>query len=129
MATIEKIEDLNTWKEARKLCVSINEIMKNTELNSDYGLKNQINRSSGSIMDNIAEGFGRGGNKEFIQFLSIAKGSCEETKSQIYRCYDREYISSTKLEELLAQSNLVSNKIGSFIKYLKKVEHNGIKFK
>jgi len=84
--TITKFEDLEIWKEARELCKNIRIITENTKLEKDFSLKDQTLRSSGSIMDNKAEGFERDGKKEFIQFLSIAKGSCGETRSQ--RCID-----------------------------------------
>jgi four helix bundle protein len=80
MGTITKFEDLEIWKLARKLCSDVNTIITETDLNRDYQLKEQISRSSGSIMDNIAEGFERNGTKEFRQLLSIAKGSCGETR-------------------------------------------------
>lgn len=79
----------------------------------------QINSSSGSIMDNIAEGFGRGGNREFIQFLYYSKASLLETKSQIYSAKDRNYLSEIERTELLEQLRILDNRIGSFINYLK----------
>ncbi len=93
MATIEKFEDLEIWKEARLLSAEIILLSKNTELKTDYKLKNQIKGSSGSVMDNIAEGFERDGNIEFRQFLSVAKGSAGESRSQLYRVFDFKYIS------------------------------------
>ena len=93
MATIKQFEDLDIWKLARILCNDIYKLAIKTELRKGYRLYNQIDGSSGSVMDNIAEGFERNGNKEFIQFLSIAKASCGETRSQLYRVYDRSYAS------------------------------------
>ena len=81
MAKVEQFEDLTTWQLASEICDEIWIVMTETQLRLDYRLKNQMNGSSGSIMDNIAEGFERGGNKEFIQFLSYAKGSCGELRS------------------------------------------------
>ena len=77
MSTIHRFEDLDAWKKARLLCNDIFELIESDFLKKDFSLQNQMNRSSGSIMDNIAEGYERGGKKEFIQFLSIAKGHAE----------------------------------------------------
>lgn len=93
MATIEKFEDILSWKEARELNATLGKMIDDGRLKRNYRLINQIEGSAGSIMDNIAEGFGRGGNKEFMQFLFIAKGSCGELRSQLYRAFDRSYIS------------------------------------
>lgn len=81
MGTIQQFEDLEIWQNARGLCQDIFDIKESTPLKGDYKLYNQINGSSGSVMDNIAEGFERNGNREFIQFLSIAKASCGESRS------------------------------------------------
>lgn len=129
MATVNKFEDLEIWKLARTLCNDIFEIIETTNLKNNFRLSNQIDGSSGSIMDNIAEGFERNGNKEFINFLSIAKASCGETRSQLYRVLDRSFITPEKFEISREQTELLSRKIGSFINYLKNTELKGTKFK
>lgn len=104
------------------------EICRTEPLNKDYELKNQMNRSSGSIMDNIAEGFERGGKKEFIQFLYIAKGSAAELRSQLYRCLDRHYINDQVSHEMIERTRDVSRQLGGFLSYLKSSEYKGPKF-
>ncbi|WP_311195798.1 four helix bundle protein [Antarcticibacterium sp. 1MA-6-2] len=111
MATIRRFEDLEIWQEARKLSNEIIKLSKNSELKNDFKLREQIKGSSGSIMDNIAEGFERDGNLEFRQFLSIAKGSAGETRSQLYRLYDSEYIDKETLERIKNDYEALSRKI------------------
>lgn len=96
MATVNRFEDLEIWKEARRLAKEIHLVSVETELKNDFRLKSQIKDSSGSVMDNIAEGFERDGNLEFRQFLSNAKGSAGESRSQRYRVFDCGYISEDK---------------------------------
>ncbi len=128
MATITKFEDLEIWQEARKLTKEVHQISKETDLKQDFRFKEQIKAASGSVMDNIAEGFERDGNLEFRQFLSIAKGSAGETRSQIYRLFDYEYISEEKFIELKNNYENLSGKIKNFITYLNKKDFKGNKF-
>ncbi len=129
MATIKKFEDLKLWQKARILCQQVFEITYKEPFSKDYKLKDQINGSSGSVMDNIAEGFGRQGNNEFINFLTIANGSAIEVKSQLYRALDRSYILKEKFEELSLQTDEISKMIFSLITYLGKSDFRGQKFK
>ena len=125
---IERFEDLEIWKEAKELCKFIYDLTLQEPFKSDFKLRDQIRGSSGSIMDNIAEGFERGGNKEFMQFLYISKGSCGETRSQSYRAFDQEYISQQQLDELITRTLTQSSKIANLIKYLKDSELKGAKY-
>lgn len=129
MATIQKFEDLEIWQLSRALSKDIYVLTQTGNLAKDFSLKDQMNRSSGSIMDNIAEGFGRGSRLEFIQFLSISTGSADELKSQPYRCLDREYINKGIFEDLYERANAVYKKINGFIKYLNSSLVRGTKFK
>lgn len=128
MATIKRFEDLEIWIDARRLSKEIILISKSTELIKDFKLKQQIKDSSSSVMDNIAEGFERNGNGEFRQFLSIAKGSAGETRSQLYRVFDNDYIDEQKLTILVSEYEKLSIKIHNFITYLNKNDFKGTKF-
>jgi four helix bundle protein len=125
---IERFEDLEVWKEARELCIFIKVITDIENFSKDFRFRDQIKASSGSIMDNIAEGFERDGKKEFIQFLSIAKGSCGETRSQCYRTLDYAYISKETFDQLLVKTIKLSKKIASLINYLKSSDIKGNKY-
>ncbi len=128
MAKIERFEDLEIWQLAREICKDIWEIIQTTSLQKDYKLREQINGASGSIMDNISEGFERDGNREFINFLSIAKASCGETRSQLYPCLDRNHIDEQTFKIILDKTELNSRKIKSFMIYLKNSDRKGSKY-
>ncbi len=130
MSTIKRFEDLEIWQLARINCKQINGLIKNSkDFQKDFTLTDQIKRSSGSVMDNIAEGFERGGNKEFIQFLSIAKGSAGESRSQVYRAFDNEYITESELKDIRNRLIQLSTKISNMIMYLNQSEYKGPKYK
>lgn len=129
MSKVEKFEDLNVWQLARALCKEIQALTLKESFSKDFKLIGQIKGSSGSVMDNIAEGFERDGNKEFIQFLSISKGSCGEARSQLYRAIDCGYISQEEFDVTYAKALECSKMLTGFIKYLKDSEIKGNKFK
>lgn len=128
MAHYKSFEELEVYKEATIFCDDIWNIITNTSLYKDYKLREQINGSSGSVMDNIAEGFGRGGNKEFIMFLGFSRGSCSESKAQLLRCYRRQHIKEETYLKLNSQAEELINQLSKFINYLKKSEKRGSKF-
>jgi four helix bundle protein len=129
MATVQRFEELEIWKEARLLCIRIFEITSAKNFPKDYGFIKQINDAAGSIMDNIAEGFERGGRKEFLNFLGFAKGSSGDVRSQVYRAIDRKYINHEVYYELLNILLNISKKTGSLINYLNTNELKGFRFK
>ena len=122
-------EDMKVWQDSRDFVKSIYELTASNNFAKDYGLKDQIQRAAVSIMNNIAEGFERDGNKEFVQFLSIAKGSSGETRSQLYRAMDQHYIDDSEYKFLYNNLINVSIKIKNMMSYLKKSGLSGDKFK
>ena len=129
MATITKFEDILCWQEARTLNKFMRNLIKEKRFEHNFKLINQIEGSAGSIMDNIAEGFERGGNKEFVLFLYYAKGSCAELSSQSYRALDAEYIFQKEFEEINDKCLRINFLISKLINYLKTTEIKGMKFK
>lgn len=128
MASIKSFEDIEAWKKARSVAHELFQVFSQGPARTDFSLKDQVNRSIGSVMDNIAEGFDRSGNREFIQFLSIAKGSCAETQSQLYRLRDRLYITDDDFVRLHEDTLAIGRMLGGMISYLKKSEFKGSKF-
>lgn len=126
---VQSFEDLNVYKQARELTNKIYEITKESSFSKDYGLADQIRRASVSIMSNIAEGFERGTNTEFIHFLFIAKGSCGEVRSQLTIALDQKYIDENTYKNLVEKSRRISGMLGNLITYLKGSRFRGSKFK
>lgn len=129
MATIKSFEDLEIWQMARSFSKKVFVLTCEGKFARDFSLKDQINGSTGSVMDNISEGFERGGNREFVNFLSYAKGSIGESRSQLVRAFDRNYIDEPTLNVLKSEAIHIGNKIGSLMSYLQNSEHKGAKFR
>jgi four helix bundle protein len=129
MAKIERFEDLISWQKAREMNHLIYKSTNVGGFAKDFGLRDQIRRASVSIMSNIAEGFERGGDKEFIQFLSHAKGSCGEVRSQLYVALDEKYLPTGEFKELSDRSVEISRLISGFMQYLQRSDLKGSKFK
>lgn len=125
---ITRFEDLEIWQLARKLYQLVFRLTSEEPFKHDFKFRDQMRDSLGSVSDNIAEGFERGGNKEFIQFLSVAKGSTGETLNQSYRAFDSKYITQEDLDELLELTDLISRKTANLIKSLKISDRKGVKY-
>lgn len=117
---IERFEDIEGWQLGRKVAQKVFELAESGGLGRDYSLKDQMFRASGSIMDNIAEGFDSGSNLEFVRFMQYSKRSCSEVQSQLYRCLDRRHITSDIFDDLYELVRLTRAKIGAFIGYLQR---------
>ena len=123
-----KIEDLEIWQFAWQQANELYKIYTEGVFSKDYDLRNQLNASTGSVMDNIVEGFESTGNKKFINFLLIAKASNGEVRSQLYRATDRKYLTSEKFDELILKNKSISKKVTAFIKYLKESDKKGFRY-
>jgi four helix bundle protein len=129
MATITRLEELEIWQQARIYAKEVGEVLRQKVFDIEFGLKQQMKNASGSVMDNIAEGFGRGSKNEFVNHLTIAKGSLEESRSQLYRCRDHDLMADDKFKELLSQSETLVKRITGLINYLNQSSLKGNKFK
>jgi len=117
---ISKFEDIEAWQESRNLVKRVyNAIDANERFRKDFRLANQIQGAAISVMSNIAEGFSRKSNKEFIQYLFISKSSAAEIQSQLYIALDQKYITQETFEEIYNQAEKISKMESGFIKYLK----------
>jgi four helix bundle protein len=129
MATIERFEDIQAWQMARQSTRMIYDATSTGTFSRDFPLRDQIRRSAISIMSNIAEGFDRDGNKEFLNFLSIAKGSCAESRAQLYVALDGGHLSQDEFDRLYKSFDETGRLIGGFMRYLSNSEITGKKFK
>ncbi len=122
--SIQRFEEIESWQLGREICDSVVSTFGDCR---NFSLKDQMFRSSGSIMDNIAEGFDAGSNRKFIRFFQYSKRSCSELQSQLYRCLDQKLLSEDDFNDLYAKTELTKKKIGSFINYLSKnIDHRKV---
>ena len=128
MVKITRFEDIESWKKARQLTTEIYQVTATGGFVRDFGLKDQIRRASVSILSNIAEGFERGGDKEFLHFLAMAKGSCGEVRAQLYVALDQKYLSQEGFDRLSRNANAVGELLAGFMRYLKSSALRGSKF-
>ena len=129
MSTVRDFEELAIFQKARELSKKIYPVTNREGFSSDYRFVQQIRAAAGSIMDNIAEGFERAGNKELLNFLYIAKGSCGEVRSQLIRANDVGYLSPEEYKNLYTECRKLSASIMNFIKEVHASEYTGAKFK
>jgi len=126
---VTRFEDIDAWKRARELVKIIYKTTAGGDFSRDFGLRDQIRRAAVSVMSNVAEGFERGGNREFQQFLSVAKGSAGEVKSQLYVALDAGHIDQEDFNHIYQLADETGRLIGGFLRYLSKSEHRGSKFR
>lgn len=128
MATFTRFEDIKAWQNARKLTNEIYQLSSRKPFDRDFGLRDQIRRASSSIMCNIAEGYERSGNGEFVYFLGVAKGSAGEVRCQLYIAFDQGYIERKELDDLLQKIVVITRMLSGLIGYLKESLLKGSKY-
>ena len=129
MPRIEKFEDIESWKKARVLASEVYRRTGSGSFSRDHGLRDQVRRAAVSVMANIAEGFGRDGDREFRQFLGHAKGSACEVKSHLYVALDSGFLEKEDFDKLYAVATDAENLIAGFMRYLNKGRYSGLKFR
>lgn len=127
MQPAKRFEDLVFWRQARELTRLVYTLTQKDGFAKDYGLKDQVQRAAVSVMSNIAEGFSRGGNVEFLQFLFIAKGSLSEVQSQLYVALDLAYISRDEFQQAYSKVDRVAKTMNTFIQAVKRTGKSGLK--
>jgi four helix bundle protein len=125
---ITTFEDIEAWKEARSLANRVYDFSAEGLFAKDFGLRDQMRRAAVSILSNIAEGFERGGDKEFLQFLALAKGSAGELRSQLYLALDRNYLTQQQFADCYEQVVRISRLLGGFMLYLRQSGMRGNKY-
>ncbi|MBM3131117.1 MAG: four helix bundle protein [Chloroflexi bacterium] len=128
MATVQKFEDLEVWRDARELVKRVYHLTARFPKHETFGLTNQLRRAAVSVMSNIAEGFERGSNNEFVQFLFMARASCAEVRSQVYVALDLSYAPQAEVEALREHSEKLSRRLKTLIDYLRHSDMKGHKF-
>ena len=126
---VKRFEDLDCWKKSRKLSSRVYEVTGGGKFARDFALKDQFRRASISMLSNIAEGFERGGDKEFLHFLAMAKGSCGEVRAQLYVALDQEYLPTEAFDLLLESVEEIGRMISGLMKYLGMSQLKGSKYK
>jgi len=129
MAKVKKFEEIQSWKKARSLTKPIYTATLAGPFAKDFGLRDQIRRAAVSILSNIAEGFERGGDKEFLQFLAVAKGSAGELRAQLSVALDQQYLSQQQFAALSQEATEISQLISGFMRYLKQSDLRGSKLR
>jgi four helix bundle protein len=129
MATFERFEDIEAWQKARELVKAVYGVTADGAFARDFGLRDQIRRAVVSVLSNIAEGFERGGDKEFSQFLAVAKGSCGEVRAQLYVALDQRYINEEQFDTLSGNAVQISRLLAGLMTYLRQSGYKGSKFK
>ena len=129
MARVEQFEDLEVWQKSRDLVREVYRLTSDGRFSADWTLRNQIRQAALSVMANIAEGFERGGNREFLQFLAIAKGSCGETRSHLVAAQDQEYVSEDAFTEARERALEVSRMISGLMGHLRRSSLRGSKYR
>ncbi|MFO7674793.1 MAG: four helix bundle protein [bacterium] len=128
MGTFKSFEEIDAWQKARELTRRVYEVTANGPFAHDHALRDQVRRAGISVMSNVAEGFGRGGTKKFVQFLSMALGSTNEVRSQLYVALDQEYIDEREFELLTSLAQECTNLISGLARYLRGSGLRGTKF-
>lgn len=129
MSTFQSFEEIEVWQKARQLTKRVYQVSSKGPFARDFGLRDQMRRACVSIMSNIAEGYERGGTKEFLQLLSVAKGSAGEVRSQLYVALDQDYLTGSVFEELTNHAREISRMLAGLMAYLRKSGLKGTKYK
>jgi four helix bundle protein len=129
MGSIRRFEDLDVWRKSRELVRAVYGLSAQGKFSRDFGLQGQLRRAAVSVMSNIAEGFERGGNKEFLRFLAIAKGSCGEIRSQLYVACDQGYLTQPQFTAVCEGAMEVSRMLAGMMRHLRQAALPGEKQK